>query len=157
MTTKNIVLGIDPGTKTGVATFVNGVLTLAQTYTHPALIQLLQGGLVNAVVYEDANLQKPVFARAGANARMMLKIAQNVGEVKFMCKEIARVCGEQNIPCLGVSPLAKGSKLGAEAFKKRTGFQPRTSQHGRDAAMVYFASSIGRFQGKDTFEVLNKL
>lgn len=142
MESKKITLGIDPGTQTGVATFIDGSLHQIQTMTHAQVLAVLVGSTINGkvthVIFEDANLQKPVFARAGANARMMLKIAQNVGEVKFMCKEILRVCGEQNIACHGVSPLAKGKKLDAGQFVKRTGWKPRTSQHGRDAAMVAF-------------------
>jgi hypothetical protein len=158
MNTKNIVLGIDPGAKTGVATFIDGSLHQIQTLTHQDLLKLLVDGTINgkvtAVIFEDSTKQKHVWHRTGLTAPAMMRVARNVGMVDEMCRNIVRVCSEQGIPAVAVSPLGKGAKLSAEVFKKRIGWQPRTSQHGRDAAMVYFASSIGRLQGKQTFEVI---
>jgi hypothetical protein len=141
MTAKNILLGIDPGTQTGVATFIDGSLHQIQTLTHEETIRLIRfggtcNGPITSVVFEDANLQKPVFARNGANARMILKIARNVGMVQQMCKDVQAACESVGMPFLAVSPLKKGAKLSAAAFMQHTGWQPRTSQHGRDAAMV---------------------
>lgn len=137
---KNILLGIDPGTQTGAATFIDGRLHSIDTITQQALLDLLVNGTINGavtgVVYEDSSKQKHVWHRTGLHPAAMLKVARNVGMVDEMCRNIARVCKEQGIPSLGVSPLAKGAKLDAVAFMQRTGWQLRTSQHGRDAAMV---------------------
>ena len=42
------------------------------------------------------------------------------------------------MPRIGVSPLRKGSKLTAARFAKVTGWQGRSNQHERDAAMCAF-------------------
>jgi hypothetical protein len=145
---KTILLGIDPGTQTGVATFIDGSLHQIQTLAHADLIKLLVDGTINGrvttVVYEDSTLQKHVWHRTGLAASAMMRVARNVGMVDEMCRDIARVCKDLSIPAVQVSPLKKGAKLSAAAFKQHTGWQPRTSQHGRDAAMVAWSRRNAR-------------
>jgi hypothetical protein len=150
MSNKKIILGVDPGTKTGVATFIDGSLHQIQTMSHADLIKLLVEGTINgrvtAVVYEDSTLQKHVWHRTGLTAPAMMRVARSVGMVDGMCREIYRVCGEQGIPTAPLSPLNKGSKLSAGQFKQHTGWQPRTNQHGRDAAMVAWSHRNARIE-----------
>jgi hypothetical protein len=42
----------------------------------------------------------------------------------------------------GISPKHKGRKLDAETFNKLTGWQKKSNQHERDAAMVFYASNL---------------
>ncbi len=134
-----IILGIDPGVKTGVATFVDGDLRSIETLTHEAMIKRIAdktaGNAVDGVLYEDSTLQG-FFNRPNLSRKVNNKIARSVGTVDSKCAAIQATCVALGIPVLQVSPLKKGAKLTAGQFKQRTGWQPRTSQHGRDAAMV---------------------
>ena len=65
-----------------------------------------------------------------------LKMARNVGEVDAWCKLIVAVCESLSIAAHGISPKAKGEKLGSEAFNRVTGWVGPSNQHMRDAAMV---------------------
>jgi hypothetical protein len=136
-----IVLGIDPGTKTGVARFTNGVLTHLETVDQPKVRDLIRymhvpGAIeIGLVVFEDSRKTSPVFSRAVSPAAMR-KIARNVGMVDAYCKDIEDVCKELNIPCRAVSPKGKGAKVKAQRFEELTGWTKQCSQHARDAAMV---------------------
>lgn len=132
-----IVLGIDAGMSTGMAWFINGRLDTLDTIA-PHLIQRRIHN-VDFVVFEDSRLQSHVWAGAGASRPALAKIARNVGMIDAWCELIAQTCGAQGIPYNSVSPKAKGAKLDAEAFYKRTGWDAHCNQHERDAAMVAWA------------------
>ncbi len=132
-----IILGIDPGTQTGLAYFDKGELFKLET-VHPLD---LKEKLVTAwtefdqVIFEDSRLTRPVWSR-DTSAAARLKIARNVGMVDMVCNMIVQACEQAQKPARGISPKAKGAKLSAARFEMVTGWTARSNQHERDAAMV---------------------
>lgn len=140
-----VVIGIDPGLKTGIAIFVKGGLEELRTISPweiPALISRQQEDRgIKRVIYEDSRLQSHIFSAHKPGSRALgqaqkLKIARNVGQIDGWCCLIAQVCAERGITCHGISPAAKGAKLDAKRFEGVTGWQGRSNEHERDAAMV---------------------
>ena len=90
------------------------------------------------VVYEDARLIGGI-GGARAGSKETAARAQGAGSVKrdsALWQELL-----ENIGCSyhRISPRAKGGKLDACEFEMLTGWESRTNQHGRDAAMVAWA------------------
>lgn len=130
-----LILGIDPGLKTGVAHFDGGKLVRLETI-HPADIpQLLQQHRPARVVFEDSRLQSHVWKR-GTGVAAAAKIARNVGEVDAWCRLIVATCERLGIAAHGISPQGKGAKLDAAQFEHLTGWSQRSNQHERDSALV---------------------
>lgn len=129
------IIGIDPGTHTGMAFFKAGKLVELRTI-HPLTIydMLAQYGY-ERVIFEDSRLTSPVWSR-GTNTAARIKIARNVGQVDGICSLICEACERVGIEALGISPKNKGAKLDAEQFAKLTGWTASSNQHTRDAAMV---------------------
>lgn len=136
-----IILGIDPGQSTGVATFIDGKLVKLETIQpHRLPDQLRQSG-AKRVIFEDSRLQSYLFSGYKPGARTLsapqqLKIARNVGQVDAWCSLIVAVCADLSIQAHGISPRAKGSKLNATQFGELTGWTDKSSEHTRDAAVV---------------------
>lgn len=129
------VIGIDPGAKTGIAIYRNGLLRELATLP-PEQIEVWVLHVNPAlVVYEDSRRQSAVFSR-GTNHRAALKIARNVGEIDQICRSIERLCEVLGIECVGVSPREKGAKLNAAQFRHLTGWTRRSNEHQRDAGVV---------------------
>jgi hypothetical protein len=134
-----VILSIDPGRKTGIAFFVNGKLEGLFTQTPIDMIRYLDlniGG-IDLVIIEDSRLTSFIFQpnAAGSKAKGM-KVARNIGEVDCLCKLVQAICEERKKKLIQVSPKNKGAKLDADEFRKRTGWEGKTNQHERDAAMV---------------------
>ena len=130
-----LILGIDPGLRTGVAHFEGGKLMHLET-VHPIDIHgLLLRCKPGMVVYEDSRLQSHVWKR-GTGIAAAAKIARNVGEVDAWCRLIEHTCSKLGIKAHGVSPQGKGRKLNALQFERLTGWVRSTNQHERDAAVV---------------------
>ena len=130
-----LILGLDPGVRTGVAHFEGGKLTHLET-VHPADIpQVLLQHRPARVVFEDSRLQSHVWGR-GTGAAAAAKVARNVGEIDAWCRLIEHTCSNLGIKCHGVSPQGKGRKLDALQFERLTGWVRSTNQHERDAAVV---------------------
>lgn len=142
----SLILGIDPGANTGVATFVDGVLTRLDTIG-PALIErTIREASPARVIFEDSRLQSHAWTAQAKTARgVALATARSLGQVDAWCRLITDVCEELGIPAHGISPAAKGPKRGAENFAVYTGWQASSNQHERDAAMV--AWTFRRSQG----------
>ena len=131
----SVILGIDPGIRTGVAVFHHGGLTALLTIEPHMIPETLCLHGPNRVVFEDSRLTSPVFSARGSRAAA-LKIARNVGEVDAWCRLITLVCAEMQIPAHGISPARKGAKLNSMQFRQQTGWEGKSNQHERDAAMV---------------------
>lgn len=130
-----LILGLDPGVKTGVAHFDGGRLVRLET-VHPVDIpNVLQQHRPGAVVFEDSRLQSHVWGR-GTGVAAAAKVARNVGEVDAWCRLIEHTCSKLDIKCHGVSPQSKGAKLDAVQFERLTGWAQRSNAHERDAATV---------------------
>ena len=133
----SLILGIDPGASTGVAMFVDGVLTRLDTIG-PALIErAIREASPARVIFEDSRLQSHAWtAQAKAARGAALATARSLGQVDAWCRLVTDVCEELGIPAHGISPAAKGPKRSAENFAIYTGWTSRSNQHERDAAMV---------------------
>ncbi len=131
----SVILGIDPGANTGVATYIDGLLTELQTVPPHHIERLIRGRQPARVVFEDSRLQSHTWTRAKSGAASA-KMARNVGQVDAWCSLITAVCGELGVPAHGISPARKGAKLDAKRFAAITGWAGSSNEHARDAAMV---------------------
>jgi hypothetical protein len=149
-----LIIGIDPGVNIGVASYRNGMLFSLDTYTIAELIdelKILQ--FCNCkVVIEDSRLQSHLFTGSESKRSAALKIARDVGGVDMICRIIDQLAEENNIDIIGISPKSKGKKLGAEEFKKITGWTKQSNQHERDAAMVAWRFRNAKLTRKKKFD-----
>lgn len=129
------IIGIDPGTHTGMAFFEGGKLVELRTIHPLTIYDVLAASKATRVIYEDSRLTSPVWDR-GTTTAARIKIARNVGQVDFICGLIVEACARIGIDALGISPKGKGAKLDAAQFEKVTGWATRSNSHERDAAMV---------------------
>ena len=63
---------------------------------------------------------------------------QGAGSVKRDCAIWETFCAELGVECRKIAPKHNTTKLTAAQFRVLTGWQGRTSEHGRDAAMLVF-------------------
>ena len=131
----SLVLGIDPGSSTGVASYINGKLVHLATIEPVEIATRIEAVRPARVVFEDSRLLSYTWTTIKSRPAA-LKMARNVGEVDAWCKLIVAVCGQFAIPAHGISPKGKGAKVGAEQFTRVTGWDKRCNEHERDAAMV---------------------
>ena len=127
-------IGIDVGTKTGLAIYDRSKRTLVEVKTlkiHKALelVRLWHKEHQITVVVEDARQVKyktdPVKA-------------QGAGSVKRDSTIWADFLTDENIAHTMKRPSKALSKLNEEIFRKITRYEGKTSQHGRDASMLVF-------------------
>jgi hypothetical protein len=131
----SLILGIDPGAHTGVATYVGGQLTDLETVGPHQIERLIRGRAPARVVFEDSRLQSHTWTSSASKAAAA-KMARNVGQVDAWCNLITAICEELSITAHGISPAGKGAKLNALQFASVTGWLQRSNEHERDAAMV---------------------
>ena len=136
MSTQKIcsVLGIDPGIHTGIARYIDGVLVGLETRMPWEMREMLVSYAPAIVVFEDSRQQSHTWTRI-ASREASLKMARNVGEIDAWCRLIEAECEALGIKCIGVSPRVKGIKIGGPDFDELTGWNGRSNQHTRDAAM----------------------
>ena len=131
-----MIIGLDPGSSTGVAYFTAGQLRKLETITPMQISEVLRmaGPSLKRVIFEDSRLISHMFTTVKSRPAA-LKMARNVGEIDAWCRLIVATCAEMGIPALGISPKAKGAKLDAAQFAAKTGWAERSNQHERDSAM----------------------
>ena len=138
----DILIGIDCGTNTGIAIYDKRERKLlhAETYKlHEAIFffeNCLKANkeLKIIVLVENPNTYRR-FSRNNAENKAKL---QGAGSVK---RDYAIWCDyfdSIKVEYYGVSVIGTAKKLDAETFKKYTGYEKRTSNHARDAAMLVF-------------------
>ncbi len=139
-----LLIGIDPGVHTGVAVYntdserLIGLITTDFWSASSILRQLKKGYEIKSVI-EDPSQNRPVFIRPGATKGEMIKIAQNVGMNKKEGLLWIEFCKRNSIPFLASKPTKNSNtKLDAVMFGKLTGWNKRSSEHSRDAAMLVF-------------------
>jgi hypothetical protein len=133
----HLIVGVDPGVKTGLAlwdterrNFVN-VLTLDAIAAMVRCEQLVRPGLLKHIVMEDARL-RTWFGTKGREVLM------GAGSVRCDCSLWTEWADFYGVDLRSVSPQQKGAKVDAKRFAKLTGWTARTSQHSRDAGMLIF-------------------
>lgn len=155
----NYYIGVDAGNYTGFAVWNSVAKKFREldTYNFWQTIQRLTeyGNLMNkgqamvTVVIEDVTQNSPVFFAEktysnteGEHKQKLGAVcmqAQRVGSVKEKTTLMIEFCEMWKIPIIKQRPT-KGSltKMKADKFKDMTGFEGRTSEHSRDAAMLCF-------------------
>ena len=135
-----ICIGIDPGTHTGMAVWDSGMgkfLCLETLPIHRALACVLEWrsickdkGVQMEVVFEDAR-QRTWFGKGDVSAKM-----QGAGSVKRDCTIWEDFCLDNHIPFRAKPPVKGATKVSVDYFKMVSGYDARTSEHSRDAAML---------------------
>ena len=131
----SVILGIDPGSNTGMANYTNGRLILLASVEPVEIAGYIESLRPDRVVFEDSRLLSHTWTTIKSRPAA-LKMARNVGEVDAWCKLIVAVCAKFDIPAHGISPTRKGAKVNAERFAEITGWAGASNEHTRDAAMV---------------------
>ena len=130
-----IRVGIDPGTHTGFAAWCDDLKKLVSVKTlaiHEAMDEVLQlhrAGQLHSVTFEDARL-RTWFGAKGKEA------LQGAGSIKRDCAIWADFLGSHGIAYRSIKPQAGATKWTAEQFRRLTGWEGRTSEHARDAALL---------------------
>lgn len=133
-----LYIGIDPGKHTGYAVWDSKkqkLIDLRTLHLHQALNAVITEHLTNevVVVFEDARMRK--WFGEGTQAEIMAK-SQGAGSVKRDCTIWEEMLEDYGIAYIKLAPQKGMTKKSAEDFKLDTGWQGKTSNHARDAAML---------------------
>jgi len=136
------LIGIDPGKQTGYAEYQpsnNALVMVATLQIHQAmhLIRCAHNrGESMRVVIEDARLRAWFGSADARQKRSGAGIREGVGSVKRDCVIWEDFLFDLGVPFQLVKPSAGGTKWDAARFAKLTGWKAKTSEHGRDAALL---------------------
>jgi hypothetical protein len=137
-----LVVGIDPGLHTGLAVWdtstrqfldirCSGIVS-AMDYLDD--LSLKRG--IGLVVFEDARQRKWI-TRERDLAQMKGR-AMGAGSVKRDCTIWEEWCEARGVQYIASRPKNGMTKLTDAYFRGITGYDRRTNEHGRDAAMLVF-------------------
>lgn len=126
-------IGIDPGVNTGLAVWMGRkygfikieTLTITKAIS---MVKALAGHGVKVIV-EDARLRKKFGPLAAVKQ-------QGAGSIKRDSRIWEDFLKEEGIEYQMVHP--KNTKLREDIFMRTTGYKKKTSEHGRDAAMIVY-------------------
>ena len=134
-----LVIGIDPDLQaSGVALVREGVIVGLNNLRFFDLIEFINANRQASFVVEDVEANKPTFnrhLRAKANAR----VSQNVGQVKAVARLITEYLESRGLDYIKVKPLmgqVKIAKKDAAYFNRLTGWENRSNEDNRDAALL---------------------
>lgn len=144
-----VVVGIDPGTNTGLATLdaqtgaVLAVGSAGPLDTVRQLEALARAGRLAGAYVEDAR-GLPVYARhGGANRGQRDRIARSVGQVDGLTGLFVDLLESLDVPVQTVEP-SRAPKWSAETAARVTGWTARCNVHGRDALRIVYGRSVPR-------------
>jgi len=129
-----ILIGLDPGVHTGFAMSENGVLVHVATFKACLAENMVEHhakGKDAVVYFEDARL-RTWFGSKGREA------LQGAGSIKRDCHRWEEWLEFHGIKFVKVAPKSNKTKLTADQFKRITGWQGKTNEHNRDAAMLIY-------------------
>jgi hypothetical protein len=138
-----MIIGIDPGKKTGIAIFKNKELEEVRTLSPYQTVLFIQenSDKIKRAIIEYSKNQSYIFQEPKLRSRPSAfgKIGRNIGQVDGLC-ELYIECLETNeIPVGKISPLSKGHKYKSEEFKSYfPKFKGRTNEHERDATKIVY-------------------
>lgn len=142
-----IYIGIDTGVNTGVALWDNRKRSLELVTSMPIhkameLVKLHQvkaqeNGTKLVVRVEDPR-QRTWFGTERMSREEERKKLQGVGSVKRDASIWDEFLKDQGIEYEMVAPKRNITKLTQDTFKRYTGWNSKTNEHGRDAAMLVF-------------------
>lgn len=138
-----IWIGIDTGVHTGLAIWDGKgrcFLSIEELKIHRAMdvveaLAKANPGEVRARV-EDARQRK--WIPNMGSIRNEIGRAKGAGSVERDCSIWEDFLADINVPCEMVAPRYNVTKLRQEAFANLTGWNQRTNEHERDAAMLVF-------------------
>ena len=137
-----LVVGIDPGVHTGLAVWdtssrrlldvrCSGIVE-AMRYVR----ELMDTRGVGLIVFEDARQRK--WIPRERDLRQFKGRAMGAGSVKRDSGIWEEFCEVYRIDCVKTPPRQGMTKLTDATFRGITGYDARTNNHGRDAAMLVF-------------------
>jgi hypothetical protein len=136
-----LLIGIDTGVHTGVATFNTATSTLdhvATTTITRAMSYIATLNTAEVVLFiEDARLRHWF----GNTGRERLRGAGSVCRDSQIWETFAK---ENNIRHYLIAPRHNKTKLTATQFNCITGYKGRTTEHARDAAMLVWQKTLPR-------------
>ena len=137
-----VIVGIDPGVHTGVAVWDTSARQL---------LNVTCCGIVEAMAYlEDLHRERTIKVVTIEDARQRRWIprerdfrqlkgrAMGAGSVKRDCSIWEEWCRMHRIEFNPIPPKNNVTKLSDVQFRGITGYDRRTNEHGRDAAMLVF-------------------
>lgn len=140
-----IIIGVDPSK--GLAISIDGHLSAVITTTFWDIIGTLEkyqeSGLAVLVYIENPNVNKSLYAKfQGLSHAVRGKISQGVGKNKRDASLLMEWMYRNKIEYIAVPPR-KGNKTKNDpvAFARLTGWTQKTSEHGRDAVMMFWGRS----------------
>lgn len=133
--TMTTIIGIDPGTQTGVAIkdLESGQFLLVDTFKIHQAIELIKTWAALpgvCVIVEDANQRKWIDKSEGREK------LQGVGSVKRDCRIWDDYLADLGLPYRMVKPTAHRTKWPLATWQAATKWKGRTSNHARDAAIL---------------------
>jgi len=136
---KKTIIGIDPGTKTGIAVYspTDRKITYCATVGIVKAMQIVMAYIdVNfppvELIFEDARKRRWIPKKTGRER------LQGAGSIKRDSSIWQEFCEFHHISYSAVPPKAGMTKINSDIFRKITGWTGRTSEHSRDAAMIVF-------------------
>lgn len=132
-----VMIGIDPGTKTGFAVwdldkkeFIEiKTLSIVTAFENVLFWQKARG--IKALRFEDSRLRS-WFAGKGREA------LQGAGSIKRDCSIWQEFCEYHQIDFEPIKPMKGQTKWNSGTFAKLTKWRQRTSEHSRDAGILVF-------------------
>lgn len=141
-----MLIGIDPGSTTGIALWdradrmlravTSTSFVLASEYLRETIA--VHGAEGVEVWFEDARARKWFGDADARQKRSGAGIREGVGSVKRDCSLWEELCGFHKIAFRAIRPQKGATKLKAPEFGRLTGWQGKTNEHARDAAMLVF-------------------
>ena len=131
-----IFIGIDTGVNTGYARMREGKLEFIKTL---CIIEALEYAKADINLSRDLGCSIKFFIEDARKRKWVTggrEKLQGVGSVKRDCGIWEEFCVYHGIDFALVAPKDNHTKLSADTFARLTGYQGRTSEHGRDAAML---------------------
>lgn len=139
------IIGIDPGVTTGLCAYhrpTKGICKLKSGALLEIMFSLLYPSIwwdrINAgqvfIRMEDARLRTWIPRQKNETAERGRR--EGAGYVKAHCAIWEDFCLRIGIPYELVAPKNNKTKVDSEYFKKLTGYDKRTNNHERDAAML---------------------
>ena len=137
-----IVVGIDPGVHTGVAVWDTAsrsfleIRTVGIVDAMDYLRDFQKDRQIGLVVFEDARQRK--WIPRERDLKEFKGRAMGAGSVKRDCSIWEEWCRAYRIEFVASPPRPGMTKLTDRYFQGITGYDRRTNNHGRDAAMLVF-------------------
>ena len=135
------LIGIDTGVHTGFAVYDTDLKALIYVKEYPIhramdiVKRLSDDGTEIKVRFEDARKRTWFGYHTAKEDRARL---QGAGSVKRDCQIWEDYLTDLRIPFEMVAPKNNATKLTAEQFRRITGYEGKTNEHGRDAAMLVY-------------------